>query len=611
MTAPAVEARSLSSLTALASNPPSYPRNPTHVKHEPLVLYIARVPGSRDVFLTPMKPRDKVVTAEDVQSSLYYLHIDQPEDARLIEATPDVGKGNSANANRPQAPLIPRKAVPNQAPAYENPLPAPRPMSAGLPVMSPKVPDAPIRKPIESSLGPRSHVANKQNIYAGNYSQHLSANSFDPHAKHVSVDFSVQRGLEQQAPLLPPRRSLDVRQQPQMQDYSSSVPYHYPESGVDERSSRGNALNRPFPLHTERSHNDFLSSSQFAQQPDHVEARSTTLTLIRRDPASGAQWNVARIEDPPIPEVSSNMNDPTVARKRRTGAPLYIEIMNPGYSKFLNVNAPDTPFPLISRTSDLSVRSFDQPEQKTSSSENVFRRRLWMEGSKYSDRTFGHRKLNSHDSGIGVSRDASESWTKDRQDPNPFSESQFLTRDEQVHSAIQVSNRTSSFRGYVFLSPWNGRCEFSTGAGGSSLKCKHLLPAHHGASPPLPATVSELRFNLPNRTVPLSTPRGEEPKRSSFLKRPGHSRNSSTFSALTGENTEEVKNSLDRMDLTLGQEFAGGGFGGKQAKLGKLIIEDEGLKMADVLVAANLALWWRAYDKVDGRTRSGSGSLQG
>jgi hypothetical protein len=47
MSSMAVEAKSLSSLTALASNPPAYPRNPTHVKHEPLVLYIARVPGSK------------------------------------------------------------------------------------------------------------------------------------------------------------------------------------------------------------------------------------------------------------------------------------------------------------------------------------------------------------------------------------------------------------------------------------------------------------------------------------------------------------------------------------------------------------------------------------
>jgi len=44
---PVVEARSLSSLTTLAANPPRYPRNPTQEIQEPLVLYIARVPGSR------------------------------------------------------------------------------------------------------------------------------------------------------------------------------------------------------------------------------------------------------------------------------------------------------------------------------------------------------------------------------------------------------------------------------------------------------------------------------------------------------------------------------------------------------------------------------------
>lgn len=43
----AVEAKSLSALTTLASNPPRYPRNPTHEGHEPLVLYIERVPGSK------------------------------------------------------------------------------------------------------------------------------------------------------------------------------------------------------------------------------------------------------------------------------------------------------------------------------------------------------------------------------------------------------------------------------------------------------------------------------------------------------------------------------------------------------------------------------------
>lgn len=42
-----VEARSLSSITTVAANPPAYPRNPTQQKLDPLTLYIVRVPGSK------------------------------------------------------------------------------------------------------------------------------------------------------------------------------------------------------------------------------------------------------------------------------------------------------------------------------------------------------------------------------------------------------------------------------------------------------------------------------------------------------------------------------------------------------------------------------------
>ena len=42
-----MEARSLASLNLLAANPPSYPVNPTEQAQEPLVLYLARVPGTR------------------------------------------------------------------------------------------------------------------------------------------------------------------------------------------------------------------------------------------------------------------------------------------------------------------------------------------------------------------------------------------------------------------------------------------------------------------------------------------------------------------------------------------------------------------------------------
>jgi hypothetical protein len=82
--------------------------------------------------------------------------------------------------------------------------------------------------------------------------------------------------------------------------------------------------------------------------------------------------------------------------------------------------------------------------------------------------------------------------------------------------------------------------------------------------------VSELRFNLPGGgplSKPASSRRASDPSIGSIL------------------------------DLSLGQERAGGGFAGKQAKLGKLVVQDDGIKMLDLLVAANLGLWFRAYER--------------
>jgi hypothetical protein len=56
-----VEARSLASLNFLAANPPQYPVNPTEERHESLVLYISRVPGTRGGF--PPLPFGRHLTA--------------------------------------------------------------------------------------------------------------------------------------------------------------------------------------------------------------------------------------------------------------------------------------------------------------------------------------------------------------------------------------------------------------------------------------------------------------------------------------------------------------------------------------------------------------------
>ncbi|ORY13288.1 hypothetical protein BCR34DRAFT_623900 [Clohesyomyces aquaticus] len=537
MSTAAVEARSLSSLTVLASNPPSYPRNPTHVRNEPLVLYIARVPGSRDVFLTPMKPRDKVVSAEDVQSSLYYLHVDQGDDVRLRAPTRDSLAGGSYDtpSDQPPPPPVHRK-----------------PLSSSMVPQS--MPNAPKRKPLPGTLTPQNDFENRQNISATGYAQRSPQFLTPNYSQQPSSGPPPYPVDDDEGPPLPPRTLYD------------------PPNGPTKDENEAPPLPR--------------------RSSEYPTAVGTSLTLIRRDPASSAQWNVAHINDPQFADVSSStVNDS--GQKKKPGAPLYIEISNPGYSKFIHTDSrPSTPS---------NAASAPTTTGQIVAGSATFRRRVWMEGSKYSG-GFGHRKINSHDSTLGndPARGSFESWQQRGSVSStlipPETQPPFLTRDDQTYSTIQISNKGSVFRGYVFLSPWNGRCEFTTGAGGGSLKCRHTVAGLQG-SMPASMTVSELRFNLPNSSK-AATPRGDEPKRSSFFYHPRHSRNNSSVSDFGRSSMDEVNHSLDRLDLSLGEERAGGGFGGKQAKLGKLIIEDEGLKMVDLLVAANLALWWRAYEKV-------------
>lgn len=342
-----------------------------------------------------MKPREKVVTAEDVTSSLYFVHVEHPEDINLVGypefQDSDYKEQRPNPANRVSAPLIQRKAVPGSPAA------------------------APARKPVPGTLAPITNFESRQNVNAGHCIQRPGMLS----------------------PSYEPRRSYD--------------------------SSRSQTENQVPAFQTRRR--------EAGATPTGV-----SLTLIRRDPASGAQWNVARIDDPTITDVSSRLTE--AAARRKPGAPMYIEISNPGYSKFLHSDL-DTRPPLPTRASDLSVRSYqstnaaqrfssDNSAEVSSRSDNVFRRRLWMEGSHLGG-GFGHRKSGSYDR--NSSRPSSrgnhdDSLSVEQSLPSPS----FLTRDDQAYGTLQVSERHSGFRGYVFTSPWNGRCEFVTGASGGTLK---------------------------------------------------------------------------------------------------------------------------------------------
>ncbi|EON67961.1 hypothetical protein W97_07458 [Coniosporium apollinis CBS 100218] len=296
---------------------------------------------------------------------------------------------------------------------------------------------------------------------------------------------------------------------------------------------------------------------------------------------------------------------------------MYIQVDTPGYSKFLYDD--ETRPKLQSRDSERSFawsEAFDGPrtsidKDQGAARDPAFRRRLWMEGTRYSG-SFGHRKVSSNGSISGSEMpNGSMDLRRSSGEHSPRSAELShlpLQRESQPGTrTLTIDNPRSSFRGYVFLSPWNGRCEFSTAAAGKSLKCKHTIPTNSSAlAPSDSAAISELRFNLPVPAVRSdpATP-SEDPssttKRSSVFSRPRlrsqHSSSAASLPTLSGAR-DPVAADTARLDLSLGQEIAGGGFGGKQAKLGKLIVEDEGIRMLDLVVAANLALWWRAWERV-------------
>ncbi|CZT14622.1 uncharacterized protein RCC_00594 [Ramularia collo-cygni] len=527
-----VEASSLSAVTDIATNPPPHAHAPTHLPPLPLILYIARVPGSRDVFLTPMKPREKVVTAEDVQSSLYYVHVNGDETGDKLASV----SVSSVNTNASQLlsgqengvrrkPLLPQRH------------------------MAPLTPPYPIDDEDMSTWSRTSPVPQKPNRIARKPISSNSSNSCDQNG----------RGLPSRPLPSPPH------------DEEPCEPYDT-------------------SLHASKMH--LLYHSDHTQIPNPysspvqpIEALperhpSGSLTLIRRDPSSNEQWNVASIHDPPIPEVSSAaLRNPSAAKRtKRGGAPVYLDISNPAYAQFIDTNNQATS--RDSFTSSNSAESDPPPE-------GIFRRRLHMPGSQYGEHTYTR-------SSRPVSAFASSEEILNMRRTIRSSAMDSST-DVPTSTAAAVDDRKG--KGYTFTSPWDGRCEFTTGAAGKSLKCRHILPQdqhHHHLNPRSPndEIVSELRFNLPtsNKTATPVQEKRKSHLRGLLVHR--RQKSSSEDHHAGGDDEEEEK-----MDLTLGQERAGGGFRGKEAKLGKLIIEPSGLGMLDLLVAANVALWWRAYER--------------
>lgn len=489
----AIEASSFASISSIASNPPAWPPEEHHLHHhESLTLYITRVPGSRDVFLTPLKPRERVVSAQDVQSSLYYVHINSAHDVELLHNPQKSDDEDTENALHPMSHSMLPYTLKDRVPYGTQ-------QGQIVPEVSTKT-NKIARKPVRTN---------------DNYTT----------SNHIPVTL----------PVLPPRPLPPL-----------------PDENVDLSTS---------------AHIDGPSHNQYASVKRHVHALSTSdlpptptetynyenhdrgLTLVRREPSTSDQWNVATIYDSPVLDASSKRNSGLAKnRVKKSGAPLCIDITNPAYLAFQSHGA-----------SGISTSSSSSDDQTVP--DGIFRRHLRLPSTKSMDHMEG-----------SVSR---------------------TSIDRPVSEWASVDMRKT---GYFFKSPWQGDCRFITTASGRALICNHKLPGSFDTD-----AVSELRFNLP---VSAKAPPVLQERRRSYLT---DGRRHSRMDLVRGfanridfryDSVDTLKDDIDTADLRLGQEMAGGGFGGRQPKLGKLIIHPPGLAMLDLLVAANVALWWRAWEKV-------------
>lgn len=541
-----------------------------------------------------MKPLHKVVTASDVQSCLYYVHVDSLEDDKIREAL-QAEQNQHGESEGIETGMRPRGANGVQRKPLRN--------ESGL--VSDKCPELPLRVPshLQSSIQSPNGSTQIGRKPVGQYlrvtgttrncptSEPSAPHLLGPRPMHPRLHSIDSAALENR----PEGRNCDTRRWSENPSKPPKLPTR-PSWGAEQNppcppprpNVRAQETSETNGQGFSHEHGDLYQ----AQTNNLLELSEETssLTLIRR--YDNSQWNVGKIS-----RISGTMSPNDFGDTKHglhvdeiLGAS--IAISTPGYAKFTGREVPNN-----SAGRSGAAKSQEWPSRDHE--QVCFTRQL--QAANYMKTLDQRRKSEFGDSTLSKHGLSSKFKIHKRNREAASDESTART-----FAPASPTHQTVDSKGYVFQSPWDGICEFHTGVAGRSLKCKHVVlplgaaPQGQGRSAP----VSELRFNLPSSKILGGSSRkskssqgySDGSKRSSVLSTSNHHQLYSSGS-VDEQIYEDYASSDDRLDLSLGQEHAGGGLGGKQAKLGKLIIENEGLKMLDLVVAANIGIWWRVYEK--------------
>lgn len=513
-----ITANSLAELTDLAANPPIDPRNSSiRAPSDQLILYIARVPGSKDIFLSPIRPREKTVTAEDVNSCLYYLHATGTRHDSIISSQ-SIPEGRAIDAppippvHRSQVNLRPqgRSEKRHSLPYVKPPLPVENgygPSSFGQPLGSNGLPK-PVNRYQENRLPQRPYASqpsldqsppNQRSFHrpASYISSPARQSTYPPPERlqlfqdRVQINSTPNRQQsypppERQQPFSPPQQKLlpnglpvkikrkPVGQPPKPLSIQSNVANGYNvNAGEYQRRKRmsypQSPNSPPYPIHDvfpnaedfrPKRHlppspmspgSDFTKmytstdslSVKPLQSPPPSSTIVTGLTLIRRDVANGQQWNVASL----VNTSSSSFGHPI---------PIDITINSPGYSKFVG-------------GANIDSVTFLDPFSSGPKMSNgqVFRRELYIGGSNSGENRAEHQRAKSYDARYSIDPLRSQSSVDLNGSTylNPRSSAPTLDQNGSHLSLNTLAKRDKKLTGHYFLSPWNGRCEFSTTVG--------------------------------------------------------------------------------------------------------------------------------------------------
>ncbi|KAK8124163.1 hypothetical protein PG999_004081 [Apiospora kogelbergensis] len=647
MAAEYVEARSLSALNALAANPPQYPVKPNEARQDPLTLYISRVPGTRDIILSTARPQLKNVSVTDVANSLYYVHFNTPEDEQIaaaaaVEATG--GEPRKSLDSMSSANLIPRKPVraaqdPSQ---LQNATEAP---PSGVPeVITPALtPDTTEKANPVGERHPHFQEPSTNPTPSG-----PGGDQGPPLQRHrppsviqrkpVKAPSQIPRAEEDHPPPPPvhmhlPPRPDEIDSLPESeQEWPRHPPLPPRPSAPDHPSYRGDPFAglAPSPPSTSRS------PSPGKRKP----FTPFSLTIIRRDPSTGQQWNIGQVasfqlehpemfvEEKHIPSPSINIHLEAAGYNKFRGMPMSLghfdvealrgslDMMRPG-------TGASRPVPHSNIASSININNLEPPAFNKPPSHGFERQVKMAYGPSWTANIRNaFRRLDSKDGG-DLSTSPNKKFSHSRDTSATSVGSWGGDFDGGEAPVVTVPGQGLKPRGYMFMSPWDGRCEFRTTSGGRGLQCRHILPGTGGAYNPLvdgggmdgPTSpgggrsrkgsvaraniqeISELRFNLPSAELFGKPPADQQQAHLHEGRERMRDRILHQMTNKTEDDLDDYEYESGGYDLTLGKEKAGGGNRGKRAKMGKLIIAEDGLKMLDLVVAANVGIWWCVWER--------------